>query len=428
MDIKKVGILFLMFIFLSFCSAFPTNAIVIANKDSVDYDYAKLLMNNMYSNKKVTVVGNHINITDTKVYYIPAYNKLKISENGETLIVEFENNNKSIQYKSLTYEREINFEKDKKVEFFGKLYKILDHDGDSLILGDEVKNITTNESFEYKNYKIVLKAVSFDKNELLVDVYKDNELIESVKLKKGKYHQVKDSDIGIIYNETYESLKRLYFNFNVYDAIKLVDGEEFPLNKDFIVYIRGNKIELEHKHPENLPENFKIMNFNVYVDSFGNITTFRVKTTHNYEEEIDDIQYLGDDVWGIKEGNKTYVFYCGEKYKNATFYFGCGKILDDNVLKVDSDLILIGGPVSNNITNQIKDKLKIKIDNNNPGKNRGVIQLIKNPYNPKHNILVLAGSDRNGTKACVLAVINGIYKNQDIMIVELDGDKVKVIK
>ncbi|EHP86242.1 S-layer protein [Methanotorris formicicus] len=428
MDIKKLEVLFFIFVLMSFCHAFPTNAVVVANKNSIDYNYAKLLMDNMYSNKKVTVDGNHVDITDIKVYYAPAHNKLIIGENGETLTIEFEKN-KGIKYKSLVYEKEMNFEKNKEVELFGKSYKILDYDKYTLILGKEVKNVTTNESFEYKNYKIILKAVSFDNNELIADIYKDNKLIESPKLKKNEYHQVKDSDIGIIYNGTYESLRKIYFNFRIFDAIKLVDGEGFPLNRDFIVYIRDNKIELECKSPEKLPENFKIMNFNIYVDSIGNITIFRVKSTNNYEKEVDDIQYLGDDIWGVKEDNETYVFHCNKKYKNATFYFGCKDVLDDdNSLNVDSDLILIGGPVSNKMTNQIKDKLKIKIDNNNPGKNRGVIQLIKNPYNPKYNILVLAGSDRNGTKACVLSVINGIYRNQDIMIVELDGDKVKVIK
>ena len=92
------------------------------------------------------------------------------------------------------------------------------------------------------------------------------------------------------------------------------------------------------------------------------------------------------------------------------------------LLKTKSDLILIGGPVSNNATKKIENLLKISITNENPGANTGIIQKIENPYNPEYNIYVLAGSDRFGTKAAVLAVSQGLYKNEDIMIVKLNED------
>ena len=85
--------------------------------------------------------------------------------------------------------------------------------------------------------------------------------------------------------------------------------------------------------------------------------------------------------------------------------------------------MLIGGPVSNNITKKINDKLTVPITNENPGKNTGIIQKIKNPYNPNYYIYVLAGSDRYGTKACVLALLNGLYNDENIMTVKLENNK-----
>ena len=67
-------------------------------------------------------------------------------------------------------------------------------------------------------------------------------------------------------------------------------------------------------------------------------------------------------------------------------------------LDINEDCILIGGPIANPLSNRYLDKFEIKISNDYPGKNKGVIQ--KQIING-HTVILLAGSDRWGTKAAV---------------------------
>lgn len=61
------------------------------------------------------------------------------------------------------------------------------------------------------------------------------------------------------------------------------------------------------------------------------------------------------------------------------------------------NLILIGGPVANSLSKEVFDKMEIKITNDYPGPGNGVVQLIKDPFGYGKDVLVIAGSDRNGT-------------------------------
>jgi len=85
---------------------------------------------------------------------------------------------------------------------------------------------------------------------------------------------------------------------------------------------------------------------------------------------------------------------------------------------LQGNLILIGGPVVNTITEKINHKLPIKFDRKNnwaiyssiSGKTyhsdeMGVIEKIKNPFNPKKEILLIAGKRYAGTKAVVTCFI-----------------------
>jgi predicted transglutaminase-like protease len=67
-------------------------------------------------------------------------------------------------------------------------------------------------------------------------------------------------------------------------------------------------------------------------------------------------------------------------------------------LSIKDDCILIGGPVANPLVKRYMDIFSIKITNNYPGKNKGVIQKVE--ING-HVVVLLAGSDRWGTKAAV---------------------------
>ncbi|MGD1836535.1 MAG: hypothetical protein ACPKPY_00570 [Nitrososphaeraceae archaeon] len=120
------------------------------------------------------------------------------------------------------------------------------------------------------------------------------------------------------------------------------------------------------------------------------------------------------------------------------FYLGtmC-KIPKEFIIKLDIDakvekdlenknLILIGGPGTNIVTSEINKHLPIKFNESNywagltdkTGRiynmdNHGLIAKIKNPYNEKKNIMVIAGVRSIGTKAAILTITNfeNVLKN-----------------
>ncbi|AEH06473.1 S-layer protein [Methanothermococcus okinawensis] len=67
-------------------------------------------------------------------------------------------------------------------------------------------------------------------------------------------------------------------------------------------------------------------------------------------------------------------------------------------LEIKEDCILIGGPVANPLVKKFLWTFPVKVTNNYPGAHKGVIQ--KQIING-HNVILLAGSDRYGTKAAV---------------------------
>ncbi|HIQ38992.1 MAG TPA: S-layer protein [Methanothermococcus okinawensis] len=73
-------------------------------------------------------------------------------------------------------------------------------------------------------------------------------------------------------------------------------------------------------------------------------------------------------------------------------------VLINRFLDIDEDCILIGGPVVNPVVKKYLEIFPVRVTNEYPGKHRGVIEKIK--ING-HTVILLAGSDRWGTKAAV---------------------------
>ncbi|MBP2202263.1 hypothetical protein J3E07_001704 [Methanococcus voltae] len=74
--------------------------------------------------------------------------------------------------------------------------------------------------------------------------------------------------------------------------------------------------------------------------------------------------------------------------------------------EIDGDTIILGGPVSNRIANQYNDRFTIPVTNDNPGENRGIIQVISIPSGSStivqsYKLIYIAGSDRLGTEAAL---------------------------
>ncbi|NPA62895.1 MAG: hypothetical protein GXN95_05015 [Methanococci archaeon] len=104
-------------------------------------------------------------------------------------------------------------------------------------------------------------------------------------------------------------------------------------------------------------------------------------------------------------------------------------------LEITDDAILVGGPVANPLTKKYMDKFPVKITNGYPGKNRGVIEAITLRVKVDENIyrdvtvVLLAGSDRWGTKAAVeyFKQLDDIPK-EPIFVEWKDGKAVKIEK
>lgn len=95
--------------------------------------------------------------------------------------------------------------------------------------------------------------------------------------------------------------------------------------------------------------------------------------------------------------------------------------LDTEIQEGDlrKNLILIGGPVVNKITEKINSYLPVNFDkvnrwsvystlskNSYPQDEVGIIVKSKNPFNPSKSILLIAGKRYSGTKAALIGIIN----------------------
>ena len=120
--------------------------------------------------------------------------------------------------------------------------------------------------------------------------------------------------------------------------------------------------------------------------------------------------------------------------------------LDTEVAEKDfnNNLILIGGPVVNKVTEKVNAKLPIKFEDGNirstisnetyPQDECGLIVKAKSPFNPDKCILVVAGKRFSGTRAAIIAFLKGFkritagnvhkpeIKAKVVEVVDLDSD------
>lgn len=90
---------------------------------------------------------------------------------------------------------------------------------------------------------------------------------------------------------------------------------------------------------------------------------------------------------------------------------------------LQKNLILIGGPIVNKVTAEVNSKLPVFFDKKNhwtitssisgntyPSAESGLIVKTKNPFNKEKKILVLAGKRYSGTRAAIIAFLEGFKK------------------
>jgi hypothetical protein len=91
--------------------------------------------------------------------------------------------------------------------------------------------------------------------------------------------------------------------------------------------------------------------------------------------------------------------------------------------KAKYDLILVGGPRTNSIVQElyvINKNIQAKITNDWPGSNKGVVEILISPWNAEKCLLVVAGWDEYGTNAAANKLVQSHTLNNRTIIVEYE--------
>ncbi|MBB6401349.1 hypothetical protein HNP92_000634 [Methanococcus maripaludis] len=411
--------------------------LIVVNSEKVDKTYAELLMDNYYSKRTLVVNSdNEIVVNEHIIYNVPAIDEFEINDNRGLLHIKFDKEGQNVVYKDVNYEEELESDDEgDMVSFMGKTYALMDYETDEKIkLGNWIEDLSTTGEFEYDGIKLNVLAKNGD-SELIIEVYNGGERIDTIKLYRGDYAEIKNSKYSLYYDDYLESGDTPYFFFKMYESYDLEDGEYFKNTDNLKIKLDGKKILLDFKNPESLPRTFEMLNYVISVSSFDEsnvMVCFSVQRSNSYELDMDEgTKYFGNNIFAVKIENdededyddELYLYKNNKKYDKIVDYQGSVQLVDqDELLSASSDLILIGGPVSNKVTESIQNSLSVEVTNDYPGEGKGVIQTITNPNNAESTILVLAGSDRDGTKACVLALNQGLYSGSGNLVVKLTGE------
>ncbi|NPA61944.1 MAG: hypothetical protein GXN95_00120 [Methanococci archaeon] len=427
---KEIIPIFLIFGIMSTISGYMlSDPLIVANKSTSDYDMAKILMENFYSSREVIIERDNVSLIAKDIYYIPAANKLTLNDGDKDIIVEFSKSGNSVKYEDIECIEHLNLKKGEEIKLFNRSYVVDDISSDKIILKEkDGKEIITNESFTYDDYKVVVDLVSADLNMIVVDIYKDGRDIDRPKLKKGELYYTKDGDLGIQYVNCTREGKSYKFTFKVFSTLILKEGQPYPLDNRFIVKeIRDDEIKLEYRETSKIKREIDLFNYSIAPEKIlDDYVLFKVIKRYSKTYKVENECYLGSGIYALKSGDKVEVYYKGRKLKNKEkIYLGSSGIVGSNVLKENKDIVLIGGPMVNKIVRELEKSgvLKINITDSYPGKRKGLILKLKNPYS-NGNIYILAGSDRWGTMASVLAFLSK-YNGENKLEVEWINGSVK---
>ena len=428
--VKVMAVVFLILPLSYSLSITSTPALVISNKDTPDVEYAKMIMDKYYLKRKIQILNESaVDILERKVEYVPILDNknLSLDKGRYKLYIEYEiENNSKLRYKEIILSFKIT--NDNEIDFLGKKYEVLNRDDKKLILYTSVKKIATNSSFNYSDYRIIPKLVSVDNQVLVVDIHKNNILVEkNVELRKGKVHYL-DEKIALLY----EGVDKRKFIIKIYNIAILEDGKDFSLNRNFTVSLSEDKINLIYRDPENVKGPLSIYNYHIKMVNSTLFKYFRITYINNYKVSLEDRDMVdfGEGAYLIKNDSEMFILKDGKVFNRSLVEYYTPDILpldSENLLTVNCNIILVGGPEANKLTKDILKYLKVPITREYPGKHVGVIQTIENPYNPNYSIMVVAGSDRWGTKASVMALVDGVYREGDVIYVEWINNTYRVL-
>lgn len=95
------------------------------------------------------------------------------------------------------------------------------------------------------------------------------------------------------------------------------------------------------------------------------------------------------------------------------------------------NLLLIGTPGSNALLEQIYSLTDLRrVTSEYPGQNKGILQMLENPWNPDKAVLMVAGSDELGVRAAIEFLLKdeeiGKLNEEKAVIEFADGDAVMI--
>ncbi|AIU70131.1 hypothetical protein TEU_07190 [Thermococcus eurythermalis] len=181
-----------------------------------------------------------------------------------------------------------------------------------------------------------------------------------------------------------------------------LEGKEIKL---FDTYVMDYTADImKKKNPDN-DKTYAAMEAWVKIDPIAPKWEY---TTYKEGDEIDDTDYIVDNIKASASPAKAAVV---SKITTPITVLDT-ELMEQGLDKVDSNLILVGGPVVNTVTAALAEKLGVPTDYDGwkeqfgTGKESGVVKYVAECETINgHGVVLVAGTDREGTKAAAEALM-----------------------
>jgi len=371
---------------------------------------------------------------------------------GEIVMVELKNDTsdgftvykKNMLYGTLVYkDDEENFANTTKMEegmripFLGKEMVVvdIDKDDDAIYLGTPVYDgiIKEGETYDLGNgYQVKIKAI-LKTTVNNTDVYKvDVQILKDGKVVAEKYDKApleleyKD-DVGVTVHKAWENVGGDYGYAELViskDLKKLELDEEYVTDwKAYAVLNDNGTMKLEDDLNDNNVDKVVGIALRYDGDKLDDLDS---------GDEVDILDYVKFKLDDEDSNDKLKVYFSMDKDVDATLNIGEKvkalnaevklKDIKANAVEpvsltapiakldtevsldtADKNLVLVGGPVANKLTKELVDAGKLALDNNSPA----TIALIPDAANG-HDVIVVAGGDREKTREAALELIKNL--------------------
>ena len=342
------------------------------------------------------------------------------------------------------------------IPLLGELYRVVNVDDKKIYLGKELNSAidvregtslpvkVNGKDYIIKVDKVLREINNNDRVKVHIKILKDGKVVGSVS-GETPYEYIYNNEIGIIvYEDVYTDVP----GYKGYVSLIITDVKEYELGKDLNEDNKGWKLcaitrdgyglkviregKFYKVGGEGRTHYLRVIDENkIHRDVYGlalvNVESSESITADNIPKEIsfpDDyavLEFTNDGTKGKmfakykKEGSKEVSISLGEhkhdvlgvclevtKIKGVSrqpkpekVTTPIAKLDKETSLETDKYLILVGGPVANELTRKLQEEGKVSIDN----ESSPILQVVDN------RILVVAGGDRHRTREAALHLI-----------------------